>query len=152
MSERSAALGIKAPPKTIEHNGKTFTVAPVLTEGTMLAVEAKFYARAKAALQSLRDEYPPEEYVKQLNELRQRYEDGYYAFESEHTLAALQTTKGSVVLLSAMMTADDGEILDMLTSKPEELDLILKEALADSFPDAPPPKAKAPRAPKRGRK
>ncbi|MBP3956470.1 hypothetical protein J8F10_14410 [Gemmata sp. G18] len=144
MSERSAALGIKGPPKTIEHNGKTFTVAPVLTQGTMLAVEQKLYDRAKAALLELRDVYPEAEYVKRADELRKQREDGYYSFESERTMEFLQTTQGTVVLLSCMMSADSGEIMDLLTHKSQQVKEILNEAMEDSFPVDKRPKAKAP--------
>lgn len=149
MSERSAALGVHGPAKTIEHKGKTYSIAPVLTEGTLLAVEAKMYARDKAALLDLRDAYPTDEYLKRLDELRAKHESGYYSFESQHTLDFLQTKAGAVVLLSCMMSADAGEILDLMAAKAGELEQILNEVMADSFPDAPPPKAEAPR--RRGR-
>ncbi|AMV25525.1 hypothetical protein VT84_14095 [Gemmata sp. SH-PL17] len=144
MSERSAAMGIKGPPKTIEHDGKVFTVAPVLTQGTMLAVEQKLYERAKAALVEMRDVYPEAEYVKRADELRKQREDGYYSFESERTMEFLQTTQGAVVLLSCMMSADAGEILGLLTHKADEVKSILNEAMEDSFPADRRPKAKAP--------
>ena len=143
MSERSAALGIKAPPKTIEHDGKTYAVAPVLTEGTMLAVEEKMYARDKAALLDLRDAYPKEEFVKRLDELRAQKAEGFYSFESERTLKTLQTTDGAVLLLTCMMSATEAEIFALLTERPAEMEEFLNEAMADSLPDVPTPKPSA---------
>ena len=134
MSERPAAFGASAPPKTIEHNGKVYTIAPVLTHGTMLRVEAAMYERAKRALAELRAELGAEEYLKRLDELRQRFEKGHYAFESEHTLEMLQTTRGALILLSCMMSADEGEILTLLTARAGEMEGVLNEALEASFP------------------
>ncbi|AMV27373.1 hypothetical protein VT84_23440 [Gemmata sp. SH-PL17] len=145
MSERSAALGIKGPPKVIEHNGKTYTVAPVLTHGTMLAVETKLYERAKAALLELRDVYPADEYLKRADELRKQRETGHFAFESEHTMAFLETTPGTALLLSCMMSAEPAEIFELLAHKPEEMRTILTEVMEDSLPkEALAPKRKAP--------
>lgn len=153
MSERTAALGTSAPARTIEHNGRVYTIAPVVTEGTMARVEAALYERAKKGLTDLRADMPEAAYLERLDELRNRYEEGYYAFESEHTMEFLQTQKGTLVLLGAMMTADAGEVLDLLTHKPAEVEDALNDAMASSFPaeKAPPPKAKAPR-PAKGRR
>lgn len=141
MSERTAALGAQNPPRTITHNGKTYAIAPVLTHRTMALVEARLYERAKEALKGLRDAMDPAEYRAELEALRKRSEEGYYAFESEHTLALLQTTTGAVILLGCMMAADPGEILELLAAKPAEVEEALNEALELSFPAGALPKA-----------
>ncbi len=154
MSERSAALG--GSPKTITYKGKTYNIAGIVTEDTMLAVEARMYDREKLALFELKSAYTSEAFHERVDSLLKRKVAGEFSFESESTLEFMQTTEGAVMLLGCMMSADKAEILDLLTAKPAEMELILNEVLADSFPDgvpSPKPSARTPnRASKKRRK
>ncbi len=142
MSERSAALGIKGPPKTIEHKGKVYTIAPVLTEGTMLRIENHLYARARDALVALRSDYPEAEYVARLDALRKRREAGEFAFERVQD--QLTSLDGAALVLGCMMDATQNEIYELLLAKPDEVFEAYHEITADSFPQVPnAPKAKA---------
>ncbi len=154
MSERSAALGIKGPPKTIEHNGKVYSVAPVVTEGTMLAFEQKLYERAKTALLGSRDLYTPDEFTQRADALRKQREDGHFAFEGAYAQELLAGTRGALVLLSCMISATEAEAMALITERTDEITEILNEALADSFPKGtqdPKPKAPGPNLARRNR-
>ncbi|HEY1188104.1 MAG TPA: hypothetical protein VGE74_10630 [Gemmata sp.] len=144
MSERAAAFGALAPPKTIEHKGRVYTIAPVLTQGTLLAVEERMYQRAKDALVKSRELYTSDEYSAERAKLRSQYETGGFAFESAHGLEFMQTVSGAVLLLGCMMDAEPAEILELLTAKPEELETALNEALEASFPSDRRPKVPPP--------
>ena len=134
MSERAAAFGALNPPKVIEHNGKTYSIAPVMTEGTLLRVEAKLYERAKKALLAARDLYTADEYSAEVAKLRARHEAGDFAFTAPATLEHLETAEGAALLLSCMMNADLGEIVMLLAERPDELQAVLSEAVELSFP------------------
>lgn len=156
MSERTAGSGIKGPPKTITHNDRTYTIAPVLTEGTLGRIEAHMYQKARQALVDLKADYPEAAYVLELNALRKRREEGAFMFENCAEL--LDNIDGAALVLGFMMDAPRAEVIDLLISKPAEMEEIMSEVMADSFPKgkAPPPKVKGRgklkgRAPRRGR-
>ncbi|AWM40308.1 hypothetical protein GobsT_12230 [Gemmata obscuriglobus] len=140
MSERAAAFGALNPPKVIEHRGKTYRVAPVMTEGTLLRVEERLYERARAALKGARELYADAEYAAEVAKLRARHEAGEFAFSSEKTLAHLGTTEGAALLLSCMMDADLGEVLQLLTEREADVRELLDEAVELSFPKGSPPR------------
>lgn len=148
MSERTAGMGIKGPPKTIEHNGKTYTIAPVLTEGTLARIESHMYQKARQALVELKDDYPEAAYVAELNALRKRREEGAFMFENCADL--LDNIDGAALMLGFMMDATRAEVIDLLMSKPAEMEEIMSEVMADTFPAGTVPKQKAP-LPKKGR-
>lgn len=141
MSETVAAFGKRAPHKTIEHRGQTYKVSPVMTHGVMMQFEAKMYERAKAGLRDLRDAYTPEEYREELNALRRKHEEGYYAFQSEHSMSFLQTNHGAFMLLKCLIDADEDTVFDILMTKQEELGEFLQDLMEDSFPQDRSPKA-----------
>lgn len=134
MSERAALAGSKGPPHTITHNDKTYVIKPVITDSVMLAVEAKLYEKAKAALASQRDMMSEEAYLARLDLLREKYELNGFAFESDATRKYLATTPGSVLLLTCMMDAPVAEIIDLLSQRGPEVNDILKTVLALSMP------------------
>ncbi len=147
MSETAKCAGPNAPGRSIEHNGKTFTFVRALTGGALLALEAKLYDRARAALADMRDAYPLDEYLKRLDDLRAKYEDGYYALTSPTTQKLLKTERGAVLLLEALCGASESEVFELLTERTEEVSRILDEVIEATFPDKKTtgPKAKPPR-------
>ncbi len=145
MSEAAHMMGAAAPAHTITHNGKTYTFVSALSNGALVAFEAKLYDRARTALTDMRNDYPADAYLTRLDELRKRYEDGYYAFTSEPTQKFLQTPKGGIVMLSALCGADEGEVVELLAHRSDELMRIVEDVADATFPDRP---KKAPQNPK----
>lgn len=135
MSERAAAFGNLNPKKTISHNGKVYEFSPVLTEGTLSRIEQRCYDRAKSALKSVRDLLPEGEYFSRVSELAKSHERGDFAFTNPKMLEHFQTKEGSLLVLSCMADADQGEMLDLLLHRGEELQEVLEDALSLSFPD-----------------
>lgn len=141
MSERAAMAGDNLPPQEIYHNGKTYKVASVITEGVMLAMEMKLYARAKEALAGARTEYSEAGYDAELTKLREKFEKGGYAFESKGTMEFLKTEKGCMTLLGCMMDCNTAELIELMANKGPELKDVMKLAMNLSMPK-PPPKVK----------
>ncbi len=150
MSETAKCAGPNAPGRSIEHNGKTFTFVSAIKGGALLALEAKLYDRARAALADMRDAYPLDEYLKRLDDLRAKYDDGHFALTSLATQKLLKTEHGGMLLLASLCGADEGEVLELLTARTEEVSRIIDEIVDATFPDkkTPGPKAKPPRRPR----
>ncbi len=134
MSERAAAAGSSGPVHTIEHEGRVYTVQPVLTERVMLAIETELYEREKRALGSQRDLMGEAAYNERLDELRKRYLDNEFAFESDTTMAYMKTKPGALMVLSAMIDCTKAELIALLIAKPVEVNNVLELVLALSMP------------------
>ena len=134
MSERAAAAGKDGPPITVEYNGKTYIIQPVLTERVMLAIENEMYEREKKALASQRDIMDKDTYEKYLAELRVRYINGDFDFESEYTMNYMKTKAGAITVLSYMVDCSKAELIELLTKKPVEMQDALALVLALSMP------------------
>lgn len=146
MSERAAAAGDTGAGFQIEHKGKTYSLRPVLSEGTMLDVEMAFYNRALKAVYAQREYMSAEAYDKELATLREKFEVGEYAFESPKTAALLQTQKGAMVLLGCLLSADASELMELFLAKGPELKSALQSIIKMSFPKGTP--GKKPKAPR----
>ncbi len=134
MSERAALAGSKAEPHYIEHKGKTYVVRPVLTEGVMLAVEAKLYAKALKGITDQRSAMSEVAYMERLDDLRKRSDDGEFAFEHEKTIALMKTKPGAMMLLTAIMDCTSGELIELMAERPADVQHALNMVLGASFP------------------
>jgi hypothetical protein len=134
MSERAVMAGDEGPSKTIEHNGRTYEFRPVITEGVMLLLEEKLYAKAVAGVAAQREVLSQERYEAKLDELLARYESGYYSFESEHTREFLRTQKGALTLAVCLADCTEGELFVLMTERTADVQNVLKAAMTLSMP------------------
>lgn len=141
MSERAAAFGINGPKKTIEHNGKVYSAAPVLTHRLMLTIEARVFERSKSALADLKDMFTPDEYRAEAAALLAKRQSGGFAFESEGTQSFLETMEGRLTVTAVLLGIDTDEAIALALARPDELKDLVEEITEDSFPTAKGPKA-----------
>lgn len=140
MSERIAGLG-GGLPHVIEYEGHKYVIRPVLTEGTMLAVEQTLYRRGLAALKEQREMMSAEAYAEELRKLRGASQNGDFAFENPEVAAFLQTPKGAFVLLSSLMDCTSDVLVKLMLHRKAELMEALSEIVRISMPEGQPGKA-----------
>lgn len=134
MSERAAMAGDSNSPHVIEHKGRVYVIQPVITEGVMLAVETKLYEKAKLGLRGIKSELSEAAYERKLDELRKRFTDGEFSFESKETVQHLKTQTGVIMLLGCMMDCTPAEIMVLIAERGSDVQAILKDVMAISFP------------------
>lgn len=134
MSERAAMAGDNLPDRTIEHKGRVFTFRAVITEGVMLAVEEALFDKEVKALQKMCSLYSSDEYSHKLDELRDRYTNGHFAFESSRTTAYLKTQHGAVLLMKCMSNCTFEDIVMLMAERREDFEHCMKTALTLSMP------------------
>lgn len=132
MSTLSKALGRLAEGHKIEHNGKTFEFRP--PDLLMLEqFEKENYKAAREDLREYRDDYGPEEYVKRLDDLRERYAKHEFSYMAQ-TQRAGGDISCLVPILCLLTGASKADVADLLKHKLEEvvsmLQLVNEEALS----------------------
>lgn len=135
MSELSKALGDTAPKHTIEANGKTYEVG-LITQAVKVGYEKRLYQHAKDAVTALRRDMDSEEYVGMLTKLTDAYEEGQFALEGQRGMKAIQSAKGSLILVSLLTGADEIEVMNAVSAKPQEFATVIDTVIKESFPGA----------------
>jgi hypothetical protein len=134
MSERAALAGNKAGPHTLEHNGKVYEIRPALTDGVMLAFECARYETANRAIYAQKEYLPTDAYLERLDEVRKRFEEGEFSFESPKSMEFLKTQPGAILLVRCLCDCSEAEVLDLFLNKKDEVLHILKTVMAVSMP------------------
>ena len=138
MSELSQIAGNHGVPYSLETPDGTVTFS-LITQAVKIEFEKALYAQAKDALREDRAEMGDEWYERKLDALREQYEAGEYAFESERGKKALRNATWAVRFLQ-MITRLGGtpltweKALDLMASHGAEVKNILAQVLKDSFP------------------
>ncbi len=147
MSARMDLHGRNAPPHTLEHNGKTYTIPRALALYDLLVVEDALYQRALKSLYAQKEFMDAGAYAAELKALREQSTNGEFALEHPATQELLKVPAGALVFLGALLDADRAELLDLMKHKGAELKSILEQVNAATFAEnQTDPKAKGPRA------
>lgn len=142
MSELSKALGTAGAPHQIAHDGTTYPFH-LLDQKRKNALEKRLYQQAREAVYVDREHMTSEQYVERLDRVREAYEAGEYAFFGARAQKAIQSPKGALLLLEIITDRTEDELLPLLTGRPEEVNLLLRTVLDESF-KGPAPRAGAP--------
>src|ERR1051325_486436 len=99
MSELSSSLGGSASKHHILCKDKAYPVS-LVTQNVKVTYEKCLYERARRAIASLKSISDKDYYEAKLDALVEKYQDGYFALESEYGKKALTKPGGSILLLS----------------------------------------------------
>lgn len=140
MSELSKVLGTAGAPHQITHEGRTY-VFHLLDQARKNALEKRLYQNAREAVYVDREMMSSAEYVERLEKVRELYELGAYGIFGERGAKILQTPKGAILLLETITGETEDDLFPLLTTRAEEVNVLLKTVLNESF-SRPPSAAK----------
>lgn len=149
MSELSQALGGSAPKHTIKANGKVYSVG-LVTQEVKVAYEKALYARAREGVREMKTDLDKDDYAEMFQTLADRYEAGEFALEGERGRKALNSPRGSLLLLSILMNVDEMEVIRIVSENEEEVNSVFKAVIKESFPGSRFEEPEAPKAPPAG--
>jgi hypothetical protein len=133
MSLLSADVGAHAPGHKLEHRGRTFEFRH-LTIRELAEFERENYRGRREALRELKEDYGPQEYVKRLDELRERYDRHEFALESDEGFR--KTAGGVMLVLRLMLRCDEAEAWDLFQAQTVEVTRLMELVVRESFPHA----------------
>lgn len=144
MSELSSALGGSAPKHHIHCNGKQYPVN-LITQAVKVAYEKALFEKARTVIASMKTMFDRDQYAAKVDQLADRYTEGYFAMESEYGQKSLKRPGGSVLLLSILMGqySPQGEflapmpeldVINIVSQVPEEAGAVFKVVMTESFP------------------
>lgn len=132
MSELSAALGNAAPPHQILHEGVVYSF--YLLDGARKSeFEKRLYQRAREGVYIDRDHMSEDQYLKRLDWVRKRYEDGDYAMTGERGQEVLQTPSGGILLLEIISGETEDSLTPLFLARGPEVQTLLKTVMEESF-------------------
>ncbi len=136
MSEIAKGLGNAGPLRTIKWKGKDLQVHYFDTfRGEVYSAWA--YESALRKLRVIVKDHTSEEYITRAKEIERRYDNNEYDLLSPIGQQIFKTATGSSKVLSIVLDMDDGEVIQFMTSYPEESARIINWVITDSYPELP---------------
>lgn len=106
----------------------------MITQKVKLAYERHLFQKEVEAVRLLRDAMTADEYLGQLEKLRQLYAKDYYAFLGKRGQKSLKTVPNMLFLCSLLWgVADDDEMLILLKERQEDVSHLLSIIIKESF-------------------
>lgn len=124
-------LGGEGPPRTFEHNGRTYTVS-LLTQKHKAAFEDYLKRRAMDTLRAMRGYIGHDEHLEDKKRLMRDIATGIYAFHGEVAAEALATPDGSIQLAAILFGTSHEDMAKLLVDRGAEVREILDAVMAES--------------------
>lgn len=126
-------LGNAAPPHSIEHGGKRYTVR-LIDQATKAAFARTLLAREREAARELKELMTPEEWSAHLSRLNKDYVDGKYGLLSPRGREIIGSDEGPLILGPLLFGCSEDEFLSLLLTHREEVAGLIRLVLYESFP------------------
>jgi len=111
-------------------DGRAFT-ARLIDQAMKSAIERTYQGRALQAVMEMKPALTPDEYRDQLAELAKRKAAGAYRFTG--LMPLFDTPDGFFVLAQHVFGVDEDAALGMAVASPEELKLVVRQVMEESF-------------------
>jgi hypothetical protein len=143
VSELSRLLGTAGPPHQLNHEGRVFTFH-LLTQDRKNAFEKRLYQTAREGVYVDREHMTSDEYLKRLDEVRERYELGEYGLFGRRGAKVLETPAGAMLLLEILTGESQDDLAPLLAARAEEVKVLVKTVMTESFRKVRPKPPEAP--------